>query len=89
MLSAFRRKIKVLSGSSKSKPAPKTTGRDAGAIAAKIMRDKEQKKYVGFLPANDSYEPDMSMVEAKKKCGQGEYYCNDDKKCKPIPKGYR
>ena len=38
----------------KQKPAKKTTGRDAGAIAAKIMRDKEQRKYVGFLPANES-----------------------------------
>tara|TARA_B100001094_G_scaffold157325_1_gene152321 strand:- start:6367 stop:6999 length:633 start_codon:yes stop_codon:yes gene_type:complete len=27
--------------------------------------------------------------EEKKKCGEGEYYCNDDKKCKSIPKGYR
>ena len=27
--------------------------------------------------------------EEKKKCGEGEYYCNDDKKCKPIPKGYK
>ena len=40
----------------KQKPAKKTTGRDAGAIAAKIMRDKEQKKYVGFLPANEEIE---------------------------------
>ena len=23
-----------------------------------------------------------------KKCPPGEYYCNDDKKCKPIPRGY-
>ena len=30
--------------------------RDAGAIAAKRMRDKEQQKYVGFLPANESIE---------------------------------
>ena len=27
--------------------------RDAGAIAAKRMRDKEQQKYVSFLPANE------------------------------------
>ena len=27
--------------------------------------------------------------EEKKKCGEGEYYCNDMKKCRPIPKGYR
>ena len=37
----------------KQKPAKKTTGRDAGAIAAKIMRDKEHRKYVNFLPANE------------------------------------
>ena len=42
----------------KQKPAKKTTGRDAGAIAAKIMRDKEQRKYVGFLPANEAIKYD-------------------------------
>ena len=26
---------------------------------------------------------------AKKSCKEGEYYCNDDKKCKPIPDGYK
>ena len=41
--------------------AKKTTGRDAGAIAAKIMRDKEQKKYVGFLSANEE-----TLVETPK-----------------------
>ena len=40
----------------KQKPAKKTTGRDAGAIAAKIMRDKEQRKYVSFLPANEEID---------------------------------
>ena len=38
--------------------AKNTTGRDAGAIAAKIMRDKEQKKYVSFLPANEGIKYD-------------------------------
>ena len=37
----------------KQKPAKKTTGRDAGAIARKILRDKEHNKYVNFLPANE------------------------------------
>ena len=23
-----------------------------------------------------------------KKCPEGEYYCNEKKKCRPIPKGY-
>ena len=35
------------------KPLPTTTGRDAGAIAAKKMRDKEHNKYVNFLDAPD------------------------------------
>ena len=25
---------------------------------------------------------------AKTSCKKGEYYCNTDKKCKPIPEGY-
>ena len=37
----------------KQKPAKKTTGRDAGAIARKILKDKEHNKYVNFLPANE------------------------------------
>ena len=72
MIKSLRRKTKVL-----EKGQKKT--RDAGAIAAKIMKQKEHNKYVNFLP----------MDEEKKKCGEGEYYCNDDKKCKPIPKGYK
>ena len=72
MIKSLRRKTKVLEKGQKK-------DRDAGAIAAKIMREKEHNKYVNFLP----------MDEEKKKCGEGEYYCNDDKKCKPIPKGYK
>ena len=50
--------------------------RDAGAIAAKKMRDKEQQKYVGFLPANEgtsygmykgSGEPSGQMAAFAKK----------------------
>ena len=45
---SFKRKEK------KKKSSSSYVGkRDAGAIAAKRMRDKEQQKYVGFLPANE------------------------------------
>ena len=30
--------------------------------------------------------PDIATEEA---CGKGMYYCHDDKKCKPIPEGYK
>jgi len=79
MLDTIKRKVSVLGGKSNKEPAKKTTGRDAGAIARKVLQQKQHKKYVNFL----------DIDEEKKKCGEGEYYCNDDKKCKPIPKGYR
>jgi uncharacterized membrane protein YgcG len=79
MISTIKRKVQVLGGGSNKKPAPKTTGRDAGAIAKKVLQQKQHNKYVNFL----------DIDEEKKKCGEGEYYCNDDKKCKSIPKGYR
>ncbi len=30
-----------------------------------------------------------NFISETKKCTDGEYYCFTDKKCKPIPKGYR
>ena len=30
-----------------------------------------------------------SFIDEGKKCGEGEYYCHEDKKCKKIPRGYR
>ena len=79
MLDTIKRKVSVLGGKSNKKPAKKTTGRDAGAIARKVLQQKQHNKYVNFL----------DIDEEKKKCGEGEYYCNDMKKCRPIPKGYR
>ncbi len=31
----------------------------------------------------------QNFIDEGKKCPDGEYYCNTDKKCKPIPRGYR
>ena len=31
----------------------------------------------------------QNFIEEGKKCPDGEYYCNTDNKCKPIPRGYR
>ena len=83
MLATIKRKVQVLGGGSNKKPEKSKSDyvgkKDAGAIAKKVLQQKQHNKYVNFLP----------MDEAKKKCGEGEYYCNDDKKCKPIPKGYK
>ena len=66
MLATLKRKVGILGGKSNKKPAKKTTGRDAGAIARKVLQQKQHKKYVNFL----------DIDEEKKKCGEGEYYCN-------------
>ena len=42
-------------------------------------------------PATDGGTASMSAFNSYgegTKCGKGEYFCNDDQKCKPIPKGY-
>ena len=31
----------------------------------------------------------QNFIDEGKKCPDGEYYCNTDNKCKPIPRGYR
>ena len=46
MIKSLRRKTKVLEKGQKK-------NRDAGAIAAKIMKQKEHNKYVNFLPVDD------------------------------------
>ena len=80
MLATIKRKVSVLGGKSNKKSKSDYVGKkDAGAIAKKVLQQKQHKKYVNFL----------DIDEEKKKCGEGEYYCNDDKKCKPIPKGYK
>ena len=32
--------------------------------------------------------PVKFVDEEKKSCGEGEYFCNDEQKCKPIPEGH-
>ena len=45
---------------------------------------KEEK-----LPSINEFveEEEEEVVEEKNKCKEGEYFCNDEQKCKPIPKG--
>ena len=33
--------------------------------------------------------PVKFVPEGHKSCGEGQYYCYDDEKCKPIPEGYK
>ena len=63
--------------------AKKTTGRDAGAIAAKVMRDKHQNKYVSFLPANEGTSYGLYKGDGKASGAMKKYL---DKKAKMLTK---
>ena len=43
------------------------------------------------LPSIDEFieKEEEEIEEEKKTCGEGEYFCNDEQKCKPIPKGHK
>ena len=56
----------------------------------KSVEKKSDKKVTGvnYGAMAQSYVPQGEMIR-EKSCGKGEYYCNDDQKCKPIPDGYK
>ena len=60
-----------------------------------LMRQREERRKKG-LKEEHKYEDsrrDMkdftSFMEASKTCPKGKYYCFTEKKCKPLPRGYR
>ena len=62
-------------------------GKEIPANVKKIA--KELDKAVAMHKSQAQRLRKAGISEGKKKCGEGEYYCNDMKKCRPIPKGYR
>ena len=63
----------------------------------KEVLDAIEKIYPGALVQRydmAAYQPGESLLhveeynKSSKSCSKGEYYCNDSKKCKSIPKGY-
>merc|ERR1712078_93719 len=50
----------------------------------KGMKTMFGKRYPNCVKKTKKEE---EQLEAKKSCGEGEYYCHDRKKCMPIPKG--
>ena len=77
----------------------KVLGRDGQPMRMKAMRN-DTGSYTydqGLIKAVMDKRKQMAkkkketkeevQLEAKKSCGEGEYYCHDRKKCMPIPKG--
>ena len=64
-------------------PKGKKYARMVKHIKKNYPKDKEGIAYATAWKHKNS----TSMEEGKKSCGEGQYFCNDDQKCKPIPKG--
>ena len=57
-----------------------------------FIKDEQELPSVNDFIENpdESDEIEAAKLEEKKKeCGEGEYFCNDEQKCKPIPKGHK
>ena len=47
------------------------------------------RKKIQRAKMKEGYTPVIEEGKSAKKCKDGQYYCFNDKKCKPIPSGYR
>ena len=64
---------------------------------SKMQRPQAQKLCDKMYPGcrvisfheSDATDGPVVLTTESKGCGEGMYYCNDDQKCKPIPKGYK
>ena len=89
----FLRVGKTISNLSNAK---KSDNRDEPDVMVVPYGGEKEKKHLkkGLKKAGyktqdaDKDGDDAHVDEAVKKCKGGEYYCNTDQKCKPIPKGY-
>ena len=50
----------------------------------KLSKDEEGIAYATAW----KHSKENAFNEGKKTCKEGQYFCNDDQKCKPIPKGH-
>ena len=75
-LSEKKKKTNILINPKKTDLQEKNHGEDCDCPKCEKKRRSED--------VNDG--PDIATEEA---CGKGMYYCHDDKKCKPIPEGYK
>ena len=71
-----KKKTTILINPKKKDLQEKNHGEDCDCMKCEEKRRKED--------VNDG--PDIATEES---CGKGMYYCNTDKKCKPIPEGYK
>ncbi len=56
---------------------------------AEVAKSKLRPSAAVSLPLNNEYQPTLTeLVLGEEKCGKGMYWCNTNKECKPLPKGF-
>ena len=56
---------------------------------AEVAKSKLRPSAAVSLPLNNEYQPKLTeLVLGEEKCGKGMYWCNTNKECKPLPKGF-
>ena len=56
---------------------------------AEVAKSKLRPSAAVTLPLNNEYQPKLTeLVLGEEKCGKGMYWCNTNKECKPLPKGF-
>ena len=90
------RKASSLDMSNNPKDIERARARRTEVDFKDLMRQREKaklKKEDVTAPKYEDSRKNMknftSFMEASKTCPKGKYYCYDEKKCKPIPTGYR
>ena len=68
----------------------KMTRKAYSKIHKDFRSDMKNPRTTKYVPGKGTVSMPVKFVEeGHKSCGEGQYYCYDDKKCKPIPEGYK
>ena len=68
----------------------KMTRKAYSKIHKDFRSDMKNPRTTKYVPGKGTVSMPVKFVEeGHKSCGEGQYYCHDDKKCKPIPEGYK
>ena len=77
----------VLSGSGNKKDMSKGPNEPAYVDYRFLVKNNKKKKVISAPVGTETINSSYELGEGKKSCGKGEYFCRDEQKCKPIPKG--
>ena len=83
-------KIKIVNNKKKEEKREPKKAQDAGARGRRLLQRKEYaSKISGSVDNVPDDLRDHLEYTSESSCPEGQYYCYDEKKCKPIPKGMK